>query len=1296
MNVRKLLPFLFLLPLNIQAQNATTAVGFVSTNGSYWRMQTRQLTDNVGLAQVVIRTDQPQQTMKGWGTCFNELDYDAMQLLSAADRDLFVKRAFNPNGDLRLTVGRISVGASDYANDWYSCDETAADGTNADGTPNYATDFSMEHFTIERDLQKVIPSIKLALAQQPAMTFWASPWSPPQWMKTNKHYAQRRTDTNWCPFDVPPLTNNQFIDNPDYYNAYCLYFDKFIQAYKGQGINITGLAYQNEAYSYTPYPGCSWKAATTAKFLGKYLGPYMAEHQPDVSLIVGTFNTNNWDVYNTILSDADVSKYCKQVGLQWEGGQQISNIRKSFPDYELVQTESECGSGTFDWNAAAHTFQLCNHYLANGVTSYTYWNAILKDLGYSTWGWRQNALVQVSTSTNKATYCPEFYAYKHYTHFIPAGSKILTCDEKNLVTSALTPDGNVVVIAGNDGSAGKTLTVDIDGKALVLELPAKSFSSYVVGTEEGVAKMLKSEALGLVDIEGASLTTDQTTALNAAISANTYEKLLPAIAAVQSDAHVELLNPSFTSGADYWTIANVAAGGDFKAATIMGKPCYNNWSNNFTSLDVHQDLNGLTPGLYNVSAKSLCGEGNINDQHVYAETSTHLVASPVKADDVWSADHWETQTTETIYVAEGDYLRVGYASTSGGGTKGWFCVTDFVLTRVGELGDDFDLSLNRKPDPLNAAHEAYQKVADDARLLTVDEAYDENERAALADLIESQKTILASVTTVAMVGNLQRELEAQMEQVRASAYATSYTPSAVGEGTFLLYDVNACQFLNYNGNSAALSDLPTRMVLSSNGENTYAIKYVDKNYLKIGTWNGQYMWTDATSADHTKWIFTPVTDKANTYLISAKDYDETAVSGTYYINGGNASTVSAEAHEFILITPLDYIQHTGDASFMLQSPVITSATNSGWLRDNNNASGYAEQPAAIQSDAHTGYGISHWAGSARTNTKLIYQTVSDLPAGTYRLEAYAAATVWNNNNGTDNRTGVTLFAEGITTKETAVTTATYAKYTVYYTLGEGEELTVGLRAGDSNQNNWIFLSDVTLTYCGNRLVLDENYHEAPEGTDVDVLLQRTFREGWNTVCLPFGLTATQLTDLFGEDAKVATFVSAEQVAEDIEVTFQKADATEANEPFLLYVPADRTINRTIKNVDCSPVGIPCADGKALSFMGTYAAYANGTSPINEDDYIIGEGQTFRRATEGEGIKAYHAYLISNLLSGTQPDVVSFRVIDDTAGVTPIRPSTDGEHVQYFDLIGRRIPAPSAASSHAKGIYIVKGAKVIVH
>ncbi|MBQ8467429.1 MAG: hypothetical protein IJ546_07035, partial [Prevotella sp.] len=320
---KKLFFPLIAVALSLSTQAQTTAVSFHSTNDNYWQMKTETVTDNVGTANIIIRTSQPHQTFKGWGTCFNELDYDAWSLLSTADRELFVKRVFNPNGDLRLNVGRIPVGASDYANDWYSCDETTADGTTTvsyQGTeytvPNYATDFEMEHFTIERDRQKVIPSIKLALAENPDMTFWASPWSPPSWMKINKHYAQLKTDTNGCPFGVAPYSNDQFIDDPAYYNAYCLYFDKFIQAYKGEGINITGLAYQNEAYSNTAYPGCSWTAATTGKFLGQYLGPYMAEHQPDVQLIVGTMNTRYFDIYQTVLNSTGVSTYCSQVGFQ--------------------------------------------------------------------------------------------------------------------------------------------------------------------------------------------------------------------------------------------------------------------------------------------------------------------------------------------------------------------------------------------------------------------------------------------------------------------------------------------------------------------------------------------------------------------------------------------------------------------------------------------------------------------------------------------------------------------------------------------------------------------------------------------------------------------------------------------------------------------------------------------------------------------------------------------------------------------------------------------------------------------
>ena len=901
----------------------TVGISFRSGNGNYWKMQEEQvMSESVGKAQVIIRTDQPQQTFKGWGTTFNELDYDALKLLSDADQQLFIKRVFNPNGDLRLGVGRIPVGASDYATDWYSCDETTATGMTTvtfKGTeyevPNYDTDFNMEHFTIARDKQKVIPFIKLAQAENNDIDFWASPWSPPSWMKVNKHYSQRKTDSNGGTFNVAPYDNDQFIDEPEYYNAYCLYFDKFIQAYKTEGIDITALAYQNEAYSNTPYPGCSWTPTTTGKFLAEYLGPYMAEHQPGVDIILGTMNTNRYDVYTTILNTTNISNYVKQIGFQWEGGKQIGAVRAAYPDYEYVMTESECGSGTFDWGAAEHTFQLCNHYLANGCTTYSYWNAILKDNGVSPWGWVQNSLVQVHSASNTATYCPEYYAYKHYTHLIPEGSKILTCDETNLVTSALTPDGNVVIVVGNPTGDVKTLTVDIDGKALVCTVAAKSFASYVVGTKANVAKMLKSEAQGLVDVESAFLTDGQIASLNGAISANTYSALKTALESTQA-ATVEgsIVNPNFATDADGWTVNNVAVQKDFKQATVCGKTCWNSYSNNFTSMDIYQYVYNLQPGIYTVSAKSLCGDhdgvSNIHDQHVYAETSAHLVKSPVKTNWSWGDDQWEKQTTEQIYVAEGDYLRLGYASTSSGtSSEGWFCVTDFELTRVGELTADFDLKANSK---VEAAKTTYREKADEARIITANVAYDATLCGQLLTLVTTQAAQLDGLNSVPLVESLQRELEIKMAEVKATF---RYPTQPLGAGTFYLYDLTAGKFMNLWANSTnypELSDTPTGIVLATNGTDTYSIKYEAKDYVKIGYYNGQYVWTDADDANNTKWTFSPVDGKTNTYTVFTNEYTDKSVSGTFYLTGSNASTTVGDAHEFVLVSPADYAAVTAE------------------------------------------------------------------------------------------------------------------------------------------------------------------------------------------------------------------------------------------------------------------------------------------------------------------------------------------------------------------------------------------------
>jgi len=527
MNPRHTLLCLSLL-ISSLAANAQQVVSFSSTDGNYWKMGTTTLTSE-GKANVVIDTQSSaQQTLKGWGTCFNELDWITCQKMTQPQQDLFHSRLFSPNGDLKMNVGRIAIGASDYGASWYSLDET--DGNVAD--------FQMEHFNINRDLTCVIPSIKAAQKQNPNMIFWASPWSPPQWMKTNKHYAQRQTSTNGCPFSVAPFDNDQFIDNPNYYNAYCLYFDKFIEAYKAQGILISALSYQNEAYSYTPYPGCSWTAATTGKFLANYLGPYMAAHQPNLKIIFGTCNTDHWDVFTTALSTTNIDKYVDIIGLQWEGGRVISRVRSTWPQYELWQTENECGNGTFDWSAAAHTFQLINHYLANGVTTYTYWNAILDNSGYSTWGWKQNSLVYVDDNTHEPTYTPEYYAFKHYSHLITPGSTILKCDEANLLLSAKTPEGAIIIVVGNNNGMSKKLTIQVDGKYLTTLLPGNSFRSYVIANDATMLATLQNEAQSLLD-NAPSLTAAQTVALQSALQTATTEALTTALKTALGETNEE-------------------------------------------------------------------------------------------------------------------------------------------------------------------------------------------------------------------------------------------------------------------------------------------------------------------------------------------------------------------------------------------------------------------------------------------------------------------------------------------------------------------------------------------------------------------------------------------------------------------------------------------------------------------------------------------------------------------------------------------------------------------------------------
>jgi glucosylceramidase len=489
--IQKLLPALLCGALSTGAAHAQAYVQTSSIEGKLWQEAKGSLQKTAPTAPLLeVKGDEKIATFKAWGTCFNELGWDALQLLPKPEQETILSRLFAPAGDLHFSRGRFAMNANDYARGWYSCDEV-------DG------DFQLQYFSIDHDKTMLIPYLKSAQRYNPGMTFWISPWSPPSWMKINHSYAVRSdakynqlapasdvalyessTEKNSKVFPERLAANDYLIQDPRYLTAYANYFCKFISAYKAQGIPITTAMFQNEPWSYTPYPGCAWTVPGIIRFNTEYLAPALQAQHPEVNLYLGTINTNRYETIDVVLADPRMPQTIKGVGLQWEGGQLVARLRAKYPQLRYMQSESECGWGSFDWKAAEHTFGLITHYLGNGCEEYTFWNAILADGGVSPWGWKQNALIRVDSKAKTATYTPEYYATKHFSHFIGAGATIVAQrpgkEDKLPVLVATTPQGKYLVVAGNFNEASKTVAVKLGPRYLNVTLPAHSFNTFQV------------------------------------------------------------------------------------------------------------------------------------------------------------------------------------------------------------------------------------------------------------------------------------------------------------------------------------------------------------------------------------------------------------------------------------------------------------------------------------------------------------------------------------------------------------------------------------------------------------------------------------------------------------------------------------------------------------------------------------------------------------------------------------------------------------------------------------------------
>ena len=227
-----------------------------------------------------------------------------------------------------------------------------------------------------------------------------------------------------------------------------------------------------------------------------------------------------------------------------------------------------------------------------------------------------------------------------------------------------------------------------------------------------------------------------------------------------------------------------------------------------------------------------------------------------------------------------------------------------------------------------------------------------------------------------------------------------------------------------------------------------------------------------------------------------------------------------------------------------------------------------------------------------------------------------------------------------------------------------------------------------------RTVLNETATTAPTAAaSANVRVNRYIKANeWSSICLPFDMTAEQVTAAFGNDVLLADFTGYEVTKDGDDVTgitvnFANATSITKNHPYLIKVAS--TVSSFVADGVAVVVGTPTytpATGK--SFVGTYVAE---TTVPNNGLFLY--NNKFYYSTGKTKMKAFRAYFnFADVLADKSVAGAPIHMSFDGEGTTAIgevRSLTEEVRGEIYDLNGRRVETPS------KGIYILNGKKVVI-
>ncbi|MCH5180992.1 MAG: hypothetical protein J1F06_00030 [Prevotellaceae bacterium] len=258
-------------------------------------------------------------------------------------------------------------------------------------------------------------------------------------------------------------------------------------------------------------------------------------------------------------------------------------------------------------------------------------------------------------------------------------------------------------------------------------------------------------------------------------------------------------------------------------------------------------------------------------------------------------------------------------------------------------------------------------------------------------------------------------------------------------------------------------------------------------------------------------------------------------------------------------------------------------------------------------------------------------------------------------------------------------------------------------SGDTDDYN---IRSITLTYTledipNTSLTISENdnYAATAEGTFGTVVLDRRFASGWNTICLPFSVKASDICA--GAAAQKFTGYSAENGLQFAPVTkivkggfgglqdIEVEGEMEAGVPYLIWFPEDVEAGRTFKNVAVTAGGPQSVEFGDVTFTGNYETQFSMAGLYGVAVAEDGIGRIMRGG-ENTTLRSTRAYFrISEQHTGSL--AVHTAAFGEDKGQTTAVAHTETAGAQAgtaYDLAGRRV------NKTTKGLYIVGGRKML--